>query len=148
MHWDSFFWIGIPKKRILFDPKSSVDFNGNTGPFIQYTYARINSIFTKSRSKFSDFESNITLDTKEKHIIKKLMLFPFVIEQAGNQMNPSLIANYIYDLVKNFNSYYQSTTILVHNDSVRSLRLSICDKVGHIIKNSMGLLGIDVPERM
>jgi len=137
-----------PKKRILFDPKSSVDFNGNTGPFIQYTYARINSIFTKSRSKFSDFESNITLDTKEKHIIKKLMLFPFVIEQAGNQMNPSLIANYIYDLVKNFNSYYQSTTILVHNDSVRSLRLSICDKVGHIIKNSMGLLGIDVPERM
>ena len=137
-----------PKKRILFDPKSSVDFNGNTGPFIQYTYARINSIFTKSRSKFSDFESNIILDTKEKQIIKKLMLFPFVIEQAGNQMNPSLIANYIYDLVKNFNSYYQSTTIIVHNDSVRSLRLSICDKVGHIIKNSMGLLGIDVPERM
>ena len=137
-----------PKKRILFDPKSSVDFNGNTGPFIQYTYARINSIFTKSRSKFSDFESNITLDTKEKQIIKKLMLFPFVIEQAGKQKKPSQIANYIYDLVKNFNSYYQSTTIIVHNDSVRSLRLSICEKVGYIIKNSMGLLGIDVPERM
>ena len=137
-----------PKKRILFDPKESVDFNGNTGPFIQYAHARIKSLLGKETERVFSYSSNFQLELVEKSILKHLFIFPEIILQAGQIKSPALIANYIYDLVKNFNSYYQSTTILVHNDSVRSLRLSICDKVGHIIKNSMSLLGIDVPERM
>jgi arginyl-tRNA synthetase len=140
-----------PKKRILFDPKSSVDFQGNTGPFIQYTYARIQSIIRKANF---DFENpidlkEITLHEKEKEIIKQLELFPEVIQQAANNFSPAIIANYTYDLVKEFNSFYQNVSILgEENLNNKIFRVQISKKVADTIKMSFSLLGIQVPERM
>ena len=101
-----------PKKRILFDPKASVDFQGNTGPFIQYTYARIQSILRKATFDSSTEVSDIDLHQKEKELIKQLQVYPEIIQQAANQYSPALIANYTYDLVKEFNSFYQNVSIL------------------------------------
>jgi arginyl-tRNA synthetase len=137
-----------PKKRILFDPKESIDFQGNTGPFIQYTYARIQSILRKSTN--SDFDaSKLTLHEKEKQLLKQLEQFPIVIQNAAVQHSPALIANYTYDLVKDFNSFYQNVSILgADTDDEKGFRVALSRKVGLTIKNAFNILGIDVPERM
>ncbi|AOW20036.1 arginine--tRNA ligase [Urechidicola croceus] len=140
-----------PKKRILFDPKESIDFNGNTGPFIQYTYARIQSILRKA-----DFDYNVTssgvemsLHPKEKEVIKLLKLYPETIQNAAKNHSPALIANYTYDLVKEYNSFYQSVPILgCDNEKEKIFRTRLSKKVADTIKSAFQLLGIDVPERM
>jgi len=138
-----------PKKRILFDPKDSIDFNGNTGPFIQYTYARIQSLITKSNFKKTEFSNEVEINDKEKELLKLVTLFPETIKTSADNLNPALIANYTYELVKNFNSYYQSIQIIkVEDKLVRTFRLCLSFKIGLIIKSSMQLLGIDVPNKM
>ena len=138
-----------PKKRILFDPKDSIDFNGNTGPFIQYTYARIQSLIVKSNFKKSTINKEIEVNDKEKNLLKLIMLYPNIIKSSAENLNPALIANYIYDIVKTFNSYYQSVSILkIEDKSVQNFRLSLSFKIGLIIKSSMQLLGIEVPNKM
>ncbi len=155
-----------PKKRILFNPEESVDFQGNTGPFIQYTYARIQSILRKA-----DFDTSVSiafsapdhsgraedvilsaiegLHPKEKELIKQLQLFPETVQLAAENYSPALMANYVYDLVKEFNSFYQNISILGETDHQRKvLRVLLSKKVGEVIKSGFGLLGIDVPERM
>ena len=138
-----------PKKRILFNPEESVDFAGNTGPFIQYTYARIQSILRKSAFDYSKPVVMDAMHEKEKEIIKALALFPDVIQNAAASHSPALIANYTYDLVKEYNSFYQSVPILGEEDEVKKIfRVQLSDKVGKTIKNAFRLLGINVPERM
>ena len=137
-----------PKKRILFDPKASVDFNGNTGPFIQYTHARIQSILRKAGTDTMAFDATVLLHEKEKAVLKTLGQFPSTVAAAAKQFSPALVANYVYDLVKQYNSYYQEVPILVENDNVRSLRVALCAAVGQVIQKSLGLLGIDAPNRM
>ena len=137
-----------PKKRMLFDPKESIDFNGNTGPFIQYTYARIQSILRKNNGDIKiDEDSNIT--DKERALIISLLEFPKIIQEAANSFSPALIANYAYEVVKEFNSYYQSTSILGANSpSIISFRVALSQQTAKVIKSSMSLLGINVPQRM
>ena len=137
-----------PKKRILFDPKASVDFNGNTGPFIQYTHARIQSILRKAGGKTTSFDATVSLHDKEKLVLKTLSQFPNVIAASANQHSPALVANYVYDLVKQYNSYYQEVPILVDEANIRSLRVALCAVVGQVIQKSLGLLGIEAPIRM
>ena len=138
-----------PKKQILFNPEESVDFAGNTGPFIQYTYARIQSILRKSDFSLEQDVSNIVLHEKEKELLKQLELFPEVIQNAAHNHSPALIANYTYDLVKEYNSFYQSVSILGETDLLTKVfRVQLSQKVGQTIKSSFKLLGIDVPERM
>ena len=141
-----------PKKRILFDPEESVDFQGNTGPFIQYTFARIQSILRKAveTNAFEGGSNNIEqLHPKEKELIKQLQLFPETIQLAAANYSPALIANYTYDLVKEFNSFYQQVSILGETDSTKkSLRVQLAKKVSEVIESSFKLLGIGVPERM
>lgn len=139
-----------PKKRILFNPEESVDFAGNTGPFIQYTYARIQSIIRKA-----DFNYNVTLSEvevlheKEKELVKQIELFPEVIQNAAQNHSPALIANYTYDLVKEYNSFYQSVHILGEVDLTKKIfRVQLSQKVAEVIKSAFTLLGIEVPERM
>jgi len=138
-----------PKRTILFDPKKSIDFQGNTGPFIQYTYARIQSILRKAgNSNELDF-SQVQLQDKEKEIIKQLEQFPTIIQTAAEQQNPGIIANYTYDLVKLYNSFYQSIPILAATDEKeKNFRIALSKKTGDTIKNAFKLLGIEVPERM
>lgn len=137
-----------PKKRILFDPKESVDFNGNTGPFIQYTFARIQSLLRKESPK--EFDANsIQLNDAEKEIIRALYDFEDTINKAAVEMSPALIANYVYELVKLFNSFYQNNPILKNEDeNVKNFRLYLSQWVANTIQNSLRLLGIGVPERM
>jgi arginyl-tRNA synthetase len=137
-----------PKKRMLFDPKESIDFNGNTGPFIQYTYARIQSILRKNTGNIKiDEDSDIT--DKERALIITLLAFPKTIQEAANSFSPALIANYVYEIVKDFNSYYQSTPILgADSTSIISFRVALSQQVAKVIKLSMSLLGINVPQRM
>ena len=139
-----------PKKRILFDPEASVDFQGNTGPFIQYTHARIQSILRKVES--SDFKltiESVQLHEKERDLILLLMNYPSVIRSAAEGYSPALVANYIYDLVKAFNSFYQQVTILAEEDlDKRNLRLQLCSKIAEVIAHGSALLGIEVPDRM
>ena len=135
-----------PKKSILFDPNESIDFNGNTGPFIQYTYARIKSLSRKNKKNNINF-NRIDLSLKEKDLIIQLNDFPNVILNAYKNINPGLIANFCYELVKLYNSFYQSSTVL-GNDEINSFRIMLSNKVGSCIKKSMFLLGIEVPERM
>jgi len=138
-----------PKKRILFDPKESIDFNGNTGPFIQYTYARIQSILRKVDFDYSKNIENIPLHQKEKDLIKLLQYFPEIINNSAQNLSPALIANYTYDLVKTYNTFYQSLPILgCDNSQEKILRTQISKQVGNTIKKTFKLLGIDVPERM
>ena len=140
-----------PKKRILFDPKASVDFQGNTGPFIQYTYARIQSILRKATFDYSPQvnTSDVSLHVKEKELIKQLELYPDTIQQAADNYSPALIANYTYDLVKEFNSFYQNVSILGEsNETKKRLRVQLASKVADVIKSAFNLLGIQVPTRM
>lgn len=145
-----------PKKRILFNPEESVDFQGNTGPFIQYTYARIQSILRKANEnenvmpsflKQGDFD--FSLHPKEKELLKMIQQFPETIQLAAENYSPALIANYTYDLVKEFNSFYQNVPILAtDNETEKAFRVKISKAVGEIIKSAFALLGIEVPERM
>jgi arginyl-tRNA synthetase len=140
-----------PKRRILFDPKESIDFQGNTGPFIQYTYARIQSILRRSVSTSVNDQANISisLHEKEKQLIKQLEQFPEVIQNAATQHSPALIANYTYDLVKDFNSFYQNVSILgADTDEEKTFRVALSKSVATTIKNAFSVLGIEVPERM
>ena len=138
-----------PKKRILFNPEESVDFQGNTGPFIQYTYARIQSILRKGGNVKGANIDEIQLHEKEKEVLKQLQIFPETIQQAAAQYSPALIANYTYDLVKSFNSFYQNVSILgAENDSEKNFRIQLSAAVAQVIKTSFSLLGIHVPERM
>ena len=140
-----------PKKRILFDPKASVDFQGNTGPFIQYTFARIQSILRKATFDYSQevSASSVSLHIKEKELIKQLELYPDTIQQAADNYSPALIANYTYDLVKEFNSFYQNVSILGEsNETKKRLRVQLASKVANVIKSAFSLLGIQVPSRM
>ena len=137
-----------PKKRILFDPEASVDFNGNTGPFIQYTYARIQSLIRKIEGKL-ELHLDLNLVDKEKEILKHLCTYSVLIKTAGEQYSPALVANYLYDLVKLFNSFYQNVSIFGAEDQkLQSLRLLLCQGVANNIESACGLLGIDLPDSM
>ena len=140
-----------PKKRILFDPKESIDFQGNTGPFVQYTYARIQSILRKY-AEMGVADSTAMPDTlheKEKALLKSITLFPAIVQEAAEEYSPAVIANYVYDLVKDFNSFYQNVSILGEKEPVKlHFRVGLCEKIGEIIAASFKMLGIQVPERM
>jgi arginyl-tRNA synthetase len=145
-----------PKKNMLFDPKESIDFNGNTGPFIQYTYARIQSLLRKAHdpaihpaeSNGVKYESAGLLKV-EREIIKLLYYFPGIVKQAGDEMNPALVANYVYDLAKEYNQFYQEIPVLKEeNRSIVSFRLTLSAFTGDVIRKAMKLLGIEVPNRM
>ena len=141
-----------PKKRILFEPKESIDFQGNTGPFIQYTYARIQSILRKY-AEMGDNKEAITLPSvlqeKEKTLLKSITLFPSIVQEAADNYSPAVVANYVYDLVKDFNSFYQNVSILGEEDtSKRHFRVALSKKIGELIAESFKILGIQVPERM
>jgi arginyl-tRNA synthetase len=138
-----------PKKRILFDPAESVDFAGNTGSFIQYTYARIQSIIRKANFDFASPSTIKALHEKEKELVKQLELFPEVIQNAAHNHSPALIANYTYDLVREYNSFYQAVSILGEEDLDKKIfRVQLSKKVADTIALAFQLLGIDVPERM
>ncbi len=138
-----------PKKRILFNPEESVDFQGNTGPFIQYTYARIQSILRKDKNSVYTLPEVIEMHPKEKELIKQLELFPEVIQNAASTYSPALVANYTYELVKAYNSFYQSVPILAELEAdKRQFRVTLSKKVGDVIASAFKLLGIEVPQRM
>jgi arginyl-tRNA synthetase len=140
-----------PKKKMLFDPKESIDFNGHTGPFIQYTHARIKSILRKFDGKANDIviANDIILHDKEKELIKLQYDFPKILEESSNTYNPAVVANYIYELTKLFNQFYNECPVLKEeNNTIKEFRISLIHKTSEIIKNGMLCLGIDVPERM
>jgi arginyl-tRNA synthetase len=140
-----------PKKKMLFDPKESIDFNGHTGPFIQYTHARIKSILKKFEGKANEIviANDIILHDKEKELIKLQYDFPKILEESSNTYNPAVVANYIYELTKLFNQFYNECPVLKEeNNTIKEFRISLIDKTSEIIKNGMLCLGIDVPERM
>lgn len=138
-----------PKKRIVFDPKKSVDFQGNTGPFIQYTYARIQSILRQYKNDPHQKLEVYEIDNKERELIKLLDQFPDIILQSAEQYSPALIANYTFELVKSFNSFYQNLSILgADNDNQKLFRIKLSASTAKVIKTAFDLLGIDVPEKM
>jgi arginyl-tRNA synthetase len=138
-----------PKRRIVFDPKESVDFQGNTGPFIQYTYARIQSILRQYEGDASQIVENYEIQEKERDLIKLLEQYPEVIRQSAEQCSPAILANYTYELVKAFNSFYQNLSILGADTELQKLfRVQLSASTAKVIKTSFGLLGIEVPERM
>lgn len=138
-----------PKKQMMFNPEESIDFNGNTGPFIQYTYARIKSILRKAGDINNLSSWPTTLEEKEKNVLKHLHNYPAIIKQAGDQYSPAQISNYIFDLVKTYNKFYQEINILKEEDEVKKrFRILLSAFVAENIKKAMLLLGIDVPERM
>jgi len=141
------------RKNMTFNPKESIDFNGNTGPFIQYTYARIQSVLRKAAEASLTIPStlplNVTLSEKEEGLIQMLSEFAAVVKQAGTDYSPSVIANYTYDLVKEYNQFYHDFSILrEENEDLKIFRLVLSANIGKVIKSAMGLLGIEVPERM
>lgn len=136
-----------PKKRMMFNPEESIELNGNTGPFIQYTHARIQSLLAKA-GEVGTWE-NAEINSEERELIKQLNLFPEVIEQAGKEYSPALIANYTYELVKTYNQFYQAVPVLIEeNLASRNARLVLSRNVAKVIRLSMRLLGIEVPNRM
>ena len=138
-----------PKKRILFDPEDSVDFNGNTGPFVQYTHARIKTLLLKTGIEKATIDLGLRLDEKEKAIIKQLLIYPDIVKQAANQLSPAIVANYVYELVRLFNSFYQNLSILGSTDqNTKHLRILLSAKVADVIAKATALLGIKVPDRM
>lgn len=141
------------RKNMTFNPKESIDFNGNTGPFIQYTYARIRSILRKAKEEGIEIPEslplNIQLNAKEESLIQKLAEFNEVVKQAGLDYSPSIIANYCYDLVKEYNQFYHDFSILhEENKDVKLFRLVLSSNISKVVRLGMGLLGIEVPERM
>ncbi len=142
-----------PRKNMLFNPKESIDFNGNTGPFIQYTHARICSVLRKAAEQGIQLgnrvDSSVKLSDTEANLIQFVATFPSVVEQAGKEYSPALIANYMYELVKQYNSFYHDFSILKEeNEALRNFRLLLSKKIAAVVKTGMGLLGIEVPERM
>ena len=140
-----------PRKNMLFNPKESIDFNGNTGPFIQYTYARIRSVLRKAAEQGMAIGnySAVLPNEKEIALIQTLADFPSTVQEAGRDYSPAVIANYVYELVKQYNQFYHDYSILREEDAgVRSLRLALCEATSRVVKTGMGLLGIKVPERM
>jgi len=138
-----------PKKQMLFNPTESVDFNGNTGPFIQYTYARIQSILRKADFDWKSNVSNVTMQPKEKELIKLLLQYPETIQLAAKNYSPAIIANYVYEVVKEYNSFYQSIPILGENESTLKIwRVQLSAETAKIIASACALLGMSVPERM
>ena len=138
-----------PRKNMTFNPKESIDFNGNTGPFIQYTYARIRSVMRKNADFTPVDYSGVQPDEKEAALIQQLAAFPSVVAEAGRTYSPSTIANYAYDLVKGYNAFYHDHQILREPDpAVRSLRLALSEQTARVVRTAMSLLGIKVPERM
>ncbi len=139
-----------PKKKMLFNPRESVDFEGNTGPFIQYTHARICSLLNKAKDIGYSPAINIgDIADKEKNLIRKIYEFPAVIKESANTYNPALVANYTYDLVKEYNQFYHDYQVLKEeNADIRSFRIALSKETGQVIKNAFWMLGISVPERM
>jgi arginyl-tRNA synthetase len=139
-----------PKKTMLFNPKESIDFNGNTGPFIQYTHARICSILRKATVAFGAADTLGTEPSaKEVRLVKLLGLFPAKVAEAGAALSPAVIANYAYELAKEFNQYYHDTPILKEeNEAVLKYRLALIALVARVLRSAMALLGIELPERM
>jgi len=139
-----------PKKTMLFDPKESIDFNGNTGPFIQYTHARIKSILRKAKEQgIVPSLENASLNEKEIEIIKLVNTFPYKILEGGAEHSPAIIANYAYELAKEFNQYYHEVSILKEeNSGIRSQRIVLIDSIAKVLSKAMGILGITLPERM
>ena len=139
-----------PRKNMTFNPKESIDFNGNTGPFIQYTYARIQSLLRKvTEAGISETFANVTPQEKEITLIQRLADFPSVVEEAGKSYSPALIANYVYDLVKEYNQFYHDCQIMKEaNEDLRAFRISLSRTVGNVIARATSLLGMEVPERM
>lgn len=136
-----------PKKRMLFNPEESIELNGNTGPFIQYAHARIQSLLKKAGEITSI--QQVAIKSEEKELIKQLVLFPIVIEEAGKEYSPALLTNYCFELVKAFNQFYQNVPILIEEDEkLKMLRLILAKNVGKVIKSSMKLIGVEVPEKM
>ncbi len=141
----------VPKKKMLFDPKESIDFNGHTGPFIQYTHARIKSILRKFEGNIQSISISeaITLHDKEKDLIKLQYEFPIILTESANTYNPAVVANYIYELTKLFNQFYNECPVLKEeNNTIKEFRIKLIATTAEIIKNGMLCLGIDVPERM
>jgi arginyl-tRNA synthetase len=139
------------RRNMLFNPKESIDFNGNTGPFIQYTYARTRSIGRKAAEAGAKttFTAPESISEKECNIIRMLNEFPAVVRQAGTDYSPSGIANYAYELAREYNQFYHDFSILrEENEETKAFRLLLTDNVGKVIKTAMNLLGIEVPERM
>jgi arginyl-tRNA synthetase len=136
----------------MFNPAESIDFNGNTGPFIQYTYARIKSVLRKAGENNIVIDKNLkfnSLSVKEKDLLKRISLFPAVIKEAGDNYSPAVIANFCYELVKEFNQFYHEYSILSEpNTDQRNFRLVLSATVAEITKRAMNLLGIEMPERM
>ena len=142
-----------PKKNMLFNPEESIDFNGNTGPFIQYTYARIRSVIRKAEATGINLNNKLdrltVITEKEQELIKSLSLFPSIIKEAGDAYSPAIIANYIYSLVKEFNQFYHDHSILGEADeAIRNFRLVLSKTIANVVKSGMKLLGIKVPEKM
>ncbi len=140
-----------PKRKVLFKPEESIDFQGKTGPFVQYTYARIQSIFRKARENGIDIDFSSVqaeLNDKEIDLIKAIYFYPQVIINAAQEMNPSIIANFVYELAKDFNSFYHDYPILKAQPDVRNMRLLLSDQTAKVIKHALNLLGIEAPERM
>ena len=140
-----------PRKTMLFDPRESIDFNGNTGPFIQYTHARICSILRKATEAGIDFSAAVQADylPEEIDLVKTLTEYPSVVAAAGENFAPSVIGAYVYELAKQFNGYYHDHSILREEDAAtRTMRLRLAGQVARVIRRGMNLLGIDVPERM
>ena len=143
-----------PRKTMLFDPKESIDFNGNTGPFIQYTHARIKSILRKADEQgishsTASVKADSALSAKEIRIIKILNTFPAKVAEAGAAHSPALIANYAYELAKEFNQYYHDTPILrEENHDLLQYRLVLIETIAKVLSKAMSILGINLPERM
>jgi len=142
-----------PRKNMTFNPKESIDFNGNTGPFIQYTHARIRSVLRKAAEAGMVLPEKIlpdlTISTKESNLIQQVAAFANIVKEAGEQYSPALIANYVYELAKEYNQFYHDFSILrEENESLRAFRLLLSESIARVIKNAMGLLAIEVPERM
>jgi arginyl-tRNA synthetase len=140
-----------PKKNMMFNPEESIDFNGNTGPFVQYGYVRTQAIGRKATELGID-SMNVrvnVLNSSERELIKLLYQYPMIMQTAASHYDPSVIANFAYEVVRHFNVFYQNCSILREEDpEVRSLRLLLCQLTGNCIKSSMGILGIQMPDRM
>jgi len=138
-----------PQKTMLFNPKESIDFNGNTGPFIQYSYARIKSVLRKVETSPVKADVNIAIAEKEQELIKSLAKLPAVVKEAGDKYSPAVIANYAYELAKAFNQFYHDFPMLKEeNETLRNFRLLLAANCAKALKSAMGMLGIEMVERM